>query len=175
MHKMHRREFIKKRAISSNDHDMWEQFKCARNQVNAINWNTQRNATFLKPLWKLAKATHAIEPHQRICNFLFNWWFLVFKMRFTLHYIISSCFASFATCPLWLSCWSPGHGRLAQWHILMNHSMWSMLERSMEQTCAILPISSVSFFTSAVVSSLGIVAGSVAVAIVRTSGAFIDI
>ena len=37
MHKMHRREFIKKKTISSNDHDMWEQFKCARNQVNAIN------------------------------------------------------------------------------------------------------------------------------------------
>ena len=37
MHKMHRREFIKKKTISTNDHDMWEQFKCARNQVNAIN------------------------------------------------------------------------------------------------------------------------------------------
>ena len=32
LNKMHRRDFIKKKAISSNDHDMWEQFKCARNQ-----------------------------------------------------------------------------------------------------------------------------------------------
>ena len=34
MHKMHRRDIIKKKAISSHDHDMWEQFKCARNQAN---------------------------------------------------------------------------------------------------------------------------------------------
>ena len=34
LNKMHRRDLIKKKAISSNDHDMWEQFKCARNQVN---------------------------------------------------------------------------------------------------------------------------------------------
>ena len=34
LHKMHRRDSIKKKAISSNDHDMWEQFKCARNQAN---------------------------------------------------------------------------------------------------------------------------------------------
>ena len=34
LHKMHRRDLIKKKAISSNDHDMWEQFKCARNQAN---------------------------------------------------------------------------------------------------------------------------------------------
>ena len=34
---MHRRDLIKKKAISSNDHDTWEQFKCARNQAkNAI-------------------------------------------------------------------------------------------------------------------------------------------
>ena len=31
---MHRRDLIKKKAISSNDHDMWEQFKRARNQAN---------------------------------------------------------------------------------------------------------------------------------------------
>ena len=31
---MHRRDLIKKKAISSNDHDMWEQFKCSRNQAN---------------------------------------------------------------------------------------------------------------------------------------------
>ena len=31
---MHRRDLIKKKAISSNDHGMWEQFKCARNQAN---------------------------------------------------------------------------------------------------------------------------------------------
>ena len=34
LNKMHRRDLIKKKAISSNDHDMWEQFKCARNQAN---------------------------------------------------------------------------------------------------------------------------------------------
>ena len=34
LHKMHSRDLIKKKAISSNDHDMWEQFKCARNQAN---------------------------------------------------------------------------------------------------------------------------------------------
>ena len=35
LHKMHRRDLvIKKKAISLNDHDMWEQFKCARNQAN---------------------------------------------------------------------------------------------------------------------------------------------
>ena len=34
LHKMHRRDLIKKKAISSNDHDTWEQFKCARNQAN---------------------------------------------------------------------------------------------------------------------------------------------
>ena len=34
LHKMHRRDLIKKKAISSNDHDMLEQFKCARNQAN---------------------------------------------------------------------------------------------------------------------------------------------
>ena len=39
---MHRRDLIKKKAISSSDHDIREQFKCARNQ--AI-------------IWKLAKAT----------------------------------------------------------------------------------------------------------------------
>ena len=31
---MHRSDLIKKKAISSNDDDMWEQFKCARNQAN---------------------------------------------------------------------------------------------------------------------------------------------
>ena len=31
---MHRRDFIKKKAISSNDHDMCEQFKCVTNQAN---------------------------------------------------------------------------------------------------------------------------------------------
>ena len=37
LRKMHRRDLIKKKAISSNYHDMWEQFKCARNQAkNAI-------------------------------------------------------------------------------------------------------------------------------------------
>ena len=34
LHKMHRRDLIKKGAISSNDHDMWEQYTCARNQAN---------------------------------------------------------------------------------------------------------------------------------------------
>ena len=34
LNKIHRRDLIKKKAISSNDHDMWEQFKCARNQAN---------------------------------------------------------------------------------------------------------------------------------------------
>ena len=34
MHKMHRRDLTKKKVISSNGHDMWEQFKCVRNQVN---------------------------------------------------------------------------------------------------------------------------------------------
>ena len=34
LHKMHRRDLNKKKAISSNDHVMWEQFKCARNQAN---------------------------------------------------------------------------------------------------------------------------------------------
>ena len=34
LNKMHRRDLIEKKAISSNDHDMWEQFKCARNQAN---------------------------------------------------------------------------------------------------------------------------------------------
>ena len=34
LNKIHRRDLIKKKAISSNDHDMWEQFKCARNQTN---------------------------------------------------------------------------------------------------------------------------------------------
>ena len=34
LHKMHRRDVIKKKAISSNDHDLWEQYKCARNQAN---------------------------------------------------------------------------------------------------------------------------------------------
>ena len=33
-HKMHTRDSVKKKAISSNDHDMWGQFKCARNQAN---------------------------------------------------------------------------------------------------------------------------------------------
>ena len=32
---MHRRDLrIRKKAITSNDHDMWEQYKCARNQAN---------------------------------------------------------------------------------------------------------------------------------------------
>ena len=34
LNKMHGRDSIKKKAISSNDHDMWEQFECARNQAN---------------------------------------------------------------------------------------------------------------------------------------------
>ena len=34
LHKMRKRSLIKKKAISLNDHDMWEQFKCARNQTN---------------------------------------------------------------------------------------------------------------------------------------------
>ena len=34
LNKTHRRDLIKKKAISSNDHEMWEQFKCARNQAN---------------------------------------------------------------------------------------------------------------------------------------------
>ena len=34
LNKIHRRDLIKKKAISSNDHEMWEQFKCARNQAN---------------------------------------------------------------------------------------------------------------------------------------------
>ena len=34
LNRIHRRDLIKKKAISSNDHDMWEQFKCARNQAN---------------------------------------------------------------------------------------------------------------------------------------------
>ena len=34
LHKIHRRDLIKKKAVSSNDHDIWEQFKCARNQAN---------------------------------------------------------------------------------------------------------------------------------------------
>ena len=34
LHKMHKRDLIKKKAISSNGHVMWEQFKCARNQAN---------------------------------------------------------------------------------------------------------------------------------------------
>ena len=33
---MHRRDLIKKKAISSSDHDIWEQFKCARNQANNV-------------------------------------------------------------------------------------------------------------------------------------------
>ena len=33
-HKMHRIRLISKKAISSNDHHISEQFKCARNQVN---------------------------------------------------------------------------------------------------------------------------------------------
>ena len=37
LHKMHRRDLIKKKAISSNDHDMWEQYKCARNQAKKEN------------------------------------------------------------------------------------------------------------------------------------------
>ena len=36
LHKMHRRDLIKKKAISSNDHVMWEQFKCARNQAKNL-------------------------------------------------------------------------------------------------------------------------------------------
>ena len=31
---MHRRDLIKKKVISSKDHDVWEQFKCARTQAN---------------------------------------------------------------------------------------------------------------------------------------------
>ena len=34
LHKMHRRDLIEKKASSSNDHDIGEQFKCARNQAN---------------------------------------------------------------------------------------------------------------------------------------------
>ena len=34
LNKIHKRDLIKKKAISSNDHEMWEQFKCARNQAN---------------------------------------------------------------------------------------------------------------------------------------------
>ena len=33
LHRMHRRDLMKKKAIS-NDHVMWEKFKCARNQAN---------------------------------------------------------------------------------------------------------------------------------------------
>jgi len=45
----------------------------------------------------------------------------------------------------------------------------------MKQTCAILPISSESVFTRAVVPSLGVVAAGVHVAFVETSVAFINI
>jgi hypothetical protein len=45
----------------------------------------------------------------------------------------------------------------------------------MKHTCAIVSISRVSFLTRAVVPSLGVVAGGVHVAFVRTSIAFIDI
>ena len=34
LHKMHRRDLTKKKVISSNDHDMCEQFKCVRDQTN---------------------------------------------------------------------------------------------------------------------------------------------
>ena len=34
LHKMHRRGLIKKKAISSNDHAIWKQFKRARNQAH---------------------------------------------------------------------------------------------------------------------------------------------
>ena len=51
LYKMHRRDLIKKKAISCNDHDMWEQFKCARNQVkNAIKHAKKRYfSEILKP------------------------------------------------------------------------------------------------------------------------------
>ena len=43
LHNTHRRGLIRKKAISSNDHDIWEQFKCARNQANnAIKYAKKR-------------------------------------------------------------------------------------------------------------------------------------
>ena len=57
LHKMHRRDLIKKKAISSNDHVMWEQFNVLETkQIMQI--NTQRNATFLIT-WKLATTNRA--------------------------------------------------------------------------------------------------------------------
>ena len=32
--KMHKREFLKKKIASTNDHTIWEQYKEARNEVN---------------------------------------------------------------------------------------------------------------------------------------------
>ena len=60
--KMLRRDLIKKKAICSSDHVMWEEFKCATNQsYNAImQLSTQRNATFLMT-WNPRKTWNLID------------------------------------------------------------------------------------------------------------------
>ena len=52
LHKMHRGELIKKRAISSSDHDMWEQFKSARNRANAVK---HANKRYFSDIWEASK------------------------------------------------------------------------------------------------------------------------
>ena len=34
MHKMHKRDYLKKKAVQTNDQNYWRQFKVARNETN---------------------------------------------------------------------------------------------------------------------------------------------
>ena len=53
---MRRRDVLKKKAISTNDHAMWQQFERARNQVN--NATKLAKKRYFSETWKLAKAIH---------------------------------------------------------------------------------------------------------------------
>ena len=70
LHKMRRKNFIEKEAISTNDRDMWEQFKSARNQANnAIKLakkryfsdNLEASKGNLRNTWNLIKSSNVFE------------------------------------------------------------------------------------------------------------------
>ena len=67
--KMGKRDFLRKQAVKQNSHQAWNDYKKARNKVNAsINDSIQKHSGNLKETWKVTNSSLGRKPKTTVIN-----------------------------------------------------------------------------------------------------------
>ena len=64
--KIRKRDFLRKQAVKQNSHQAWNDYKKARNEVNAsINYSIQKHSGNLKETWKVINSSPGRKPETK--------------------------------------------------------------------------------------------------------------